>query len=439
MSIISDIDRRPLRVVVPESIPTRNRGEAAILDGIREALALGGQYELAVYSPPARIADDTEYAKGGYQVVGGLNVLGNAKGRMQFFARWGLLLWYSLVYRLSRRAAVALFRDPLLRAIGDADLVIAGHDGTLNPDHFYLAVASRIMRKPLALYGGSHSMQGRAGFRTRKYLRFLIRNAVLCTVRDDRAKTFFTENDILPDLVHVFPDPAVLLKPCADARAREILHAEGLPAPEDVPLYGLIPVSGGVVARTSFSSEPDQNKKHLLRVTLWKEILSHLLETTNAHFVFLPHCTGPTAENDDRRMNRDICDGISGNRDRISVIDTMYRACELKGVMKLCDFVLGERTHALIGAVSVATPCIALTTQEDLRMHAVIRDAFGRVTYNLNDPNNDELENLLTAEWEKRRDTREVMTEKATEIHQQAEEAAKLLYRSVSGALSKGK
>ncbi len=431
-----DTTSPPLRVVIPEDCPTRNRGEAAILEGIRTSLGACGSCELTVYSPPHWIEDDTAYSIGEYQVVGGLNVFGETTGRVQYYSRWGLLLLYSMLHRLSPRTAAMLSGDPHLHAIGDADLIVAGHDGCLSPLLFYLALAARIMNKPVAFFGGSGST-GRYKWRWRKYLQFLVKNAILCTVRDQCSKDVLMMNDVPSDQVQVFPDPAVLLKPCEDARTLEILQAEGIPSPEAGPLYGLVPVRGGIVAWTSFSAERDEEKKHELRVELWKQIARHLLDTTNAHLVFLPHCTGPTRANDDRRMNRDIYDAISDSKNRITVIDTMYRAGELKGIMKLCDFVLGERAHALIGAVSVATPCVALTTEEDRRMHCIIRDAFDRVTYNLNAPQPSQLMELLTEEWDKRGQTREVMKRKATEIHDQALEAARLLHSRISSALAK--
>ena len=77
------------------------------------------------------------------------------------------------------------------------------------------------MNKPLALYGGSHNLEGRQGVKIRTYFQYLINHAILCTVRDPRAKEFFVANGIAPEKVRVFPDPAVLLQPCEDARVRK--------------------------------------------------------------------------------------------------------------------------------------------------------------------------------------------------------------------------
>ena len=136
-------------------------------------------------------------------------------------------------------------------------------------------------------------------------------------------------------------------------------------------------------------------------------------------------------------MNRDVFNGISNTKDRVTVIDTMYSASELKGVIKACDFVLGERAHALISAVSVATPCVALTTEEDFRMPAVLRDMFDRVTYNLNSPQTIQLMALLTEEWDKRAQSRMVMMHKSAEIHLQAADAARLLQSRIANARAK--
>ncbi len=438
-------DKHVLRVVIPEPIPSTNKGEAAILEGIRESLNVWGRYELTVYSPSAWIDDDRRNANGNYQVVDGVDLFDLAnlfsdhpkpRGRLHFFRTWGLLLLFSLVFRLSKSLARRIFNDPLLKAMGDADVIVAGHDGLFGPDHFYIALASKILKKPLAMFGGGHDLRARERLKVRIYLRFMVNNALICTVRDPWAKSILATNGVPCDKVYVFPDPAVLLRPCDASRVREILARENVPS-NGVPLYGLIPVEGGIVSRTSFSGEPDRARKHALRVGLWKEILIHLLETTNAHFIFFPHCIGPVAHNDDRQMNRDVFNAIRRDRHRLSVIDGEYSASELKGIANHCDFVLGERLHGLIGCVSVGTPCIALTTKEDSRMHHMMEGFFGRRAYDLNDPDLSALKSMLLDEWNHRHATSVVMKRKAEELHAAAVEAAELLKQRIVGGIHK--
>jgi polysaccharide pyruvyl transferase WcaK-like protein len=428
-----------LRVIIPEAIPSKNKGELAILGGIREALNYYGPYELAVYSPLSLITDDTRNSNGHYRVVGGINLFGKddstsdipiPRTRMHFFRTWGVLLAFSLLHRVSKRMAKRWFKDPLLDAIANADLILAGHDGMLTPYDFYLALAARIMKKPLALYGGSHGLRGRQKLRIRKYFQYMINRAILCTVRDPRAKEFFVANGIAPDKVQVFPDPAVLLKSCEDARARDILKAENIPQPEDAPLYGLIPVQvarGGRFMRESFISEDNPENKYRRYIQLWIEIVQHLLSVTNAHLIFIPHCLGPSENDDDRRMSRTIYDALSGDKSRLTLVENEYSASELKGIMKLCDYVSGERAHGLIGAFSAGTPCMALTTEGDLRMHYIMETMFERIVFDLTDPNMGELKNILAEEWNQRERTAQEMQRKVAEIRSEAIRAAELL------------
>jgi polysaccharide pyruvyl transferase WcaK-like protein len=44
----------------------------------------------------------------------------------------------------------------------------------------------------------------------------------------------------------------------------------------------------------------------------------------------------------------------------------------LKSIIGRCDFLVGERTHSLIGSVSVGTPFVALTNRRDTRTHGII-------------------------------------------------------------------
>ena len=124
---------------------------------------------------------------------------------------------------------------------------------------------------------------------------------------------------------------------------------------------------------------------------------------------------------------KDIYDAMPEGKDRITVINNEYSESELKGLMKRCEFILGERTHALIGAVSAAAPCVALTVVEDLRMHYIINKMFKRPTFNLNNPDAGKLRNLLTEEWNNRKKTAVEMAVQAEHILKEALRAANML------------
>lgn len=433
-----------INIVIPEPITSLNKGEVAILEGIDEALKLLGDCEITVYSPLSWIEDDKRNYDGKYNVVGGINLftVGYSYmkdrpplGSIYSIKNWCKVLLYSLLTRVNRRLANMLIKDELLQAMSNADLLIAGHDGMLAYDDFWLVLAARIMNKPIALFGGGNDGKGRCKRRIRKFYQYAIHNSILCTVRDEGTRNFLIDNGVSPEKVHLFPDPAFMMKPCNSERVEEILTKENISLSDDKPLYGLIPVRGGIVFNKSYSMEKDKKRKHQLRVKLWVLILEHLVEKTNAHFVFLPHCIGPTINNDDRQMSRDIFNELSNCHKRFTLIENEYMANDLKGLMKHFDFVLGERTHALIGSLSVATPCFALTVEEDLRMHNIVNKMFNRPTFNLNNPDVNELKEILCAEWNRRKEISLELEKRAEVIHEEAYKAAILLRDRVKNVL----
>ena len=191
---------------------------------------------------------------------------------------------------------------------------------------------------------------------------------------------------------------------------------------------------GGRLLRESFTSEKGPENRYRRYVQLWADLVEHLLRTTNAHFVFIPHCVENGTTNDDRRMSRTVYQAISGDKSRLTLVEADYAPSELKGIMKHCEYVLGQRAHALIGAVSAGTPCMAMTTKGDLRMYHIMEEMFDRIVVDLADPNVVELKKLLTAEWNARAQTAATMQRKAAEIRAEAIRAAELLSRRIHEA-----
>jgi polysaccharide pyruvyl transferase WcaK-like protein len=285
------------------------------------------------------------------------------------------------------------------------------------------------MRIPVSIYGVGGETGGQNTYTgwNKKVLQYAFNHTILNVVRDIGTRQLLINLDVHEGKLHLYPDTAVLMNPCPDQRAIEILKTENVPVSRDIPLFGLIPVRGGVVFEKSFSCTPDKKTKYQIRINFWSDLVNHLLGNTNAFFVFLPHCIGPVSHNDDRIIAREIMQRIDKNRDRILLIENEYGAQELKGVIKQCDFVLSERAHALIGAVSVATPCMALAVEEDHRMHNIIDKMFGRKVYNLNNPDVEDLKKVIVGEWNNRKTVKLEMAVLAKKILDEATEAARLL------------
>jgi len=430
-----------VKIVFPEPAPSLNKGEAAILGGILKALELVKDYHITVYSPSGWYKDDFRNYKSDCEVVTGIdlcdmenNFLDKPKKRGRFFVlthTWGRLAFFSLLYRIFPKLVSAFTKDKIFRAFYECDIVLAGHDGMFSYSQFYPALVAKILGKKFILFGGGTDGVKRENFKNRFKMHFAVKNAELCTVRDKQTYDYIMMNGVPAKYVNEFPDSAALLPIAPKERAAEILKTEGAPQPDEKELFGLIPVEGGIVAHESFSECKTVEEKHEKRVALWAALLDHLLERTEAHFVFLPHCIGPVKNNDDRIMSKDIYDAVQGDKSRLTLLNNEYSASEMKGVMNVLTYILGERTHGLIGAVSAATPCMALTVKRDNRMHYIIREMFNRPTENLDDPDIEKLKSLLIDEWNKRNETAKKMKEYAQQIHDKGMIAAELLKKAI--------
>lgn len=111
----------------------------------------------------------------------------------------------------------------------------------------------------------------------------------------------------------------------------------------------------------------------------------------------------------------------------MTLVENEYSASDLKGIMGTCELVLGERTHALIGALTMATPCIALTVSQDHRMHNIVEEMFGGTTFDLDAPDEDQLRGIVREEWSSRHAKTSRMKARAQEIEKDARTAAELL------------
>jgi polysaccharide pyruvyl transferase WcaK-like protein len=99
-------------------------------------------------------------------------------------------------------------------------------------------------------------------------------------------------------------------------------------------------------------------------------ILDELVTQANAFIVFLPHAV--EAESSDITAAKHVRDAMCHARDNTMILDQECNARLLKAIIRECHFLVGERTHSLIGAVSVGTAFVALTNHKDTRTHGII-------------------------------------------------------------------
>jgi polysaccharide pyruvyl transferase WcaK-like protein len=234
---------------------------------------------------------------------------------------------------------------------------------------------------------------------------------------------------VLPRLMHVKPDPAFLLQPADSVQLSVMLKQEGL---EKVtgPMIGMIAGQGSHIFDHCFSAIKDRSEKYRHHRDLFSALVEQVIEITHGTVIFLPHCIGYESNRDDRIVARDVRSAVRKEmRESIILIENEYDAATLKALIKRLDFLVAERTHALIGACSVGTPFIALTVKEDTRTHGIIGDTFGMpdLLLDINEPDINVIMSRFEEKWNSREKIKQQLLKTAAIVHQECRSAAKML------------
>lgn len=90
------------------------------------------------------------------------------------------------------------------------------------------------------------------------------------------------------------------------------------------------------------------------------KLLNRLLESTSAHILFIPHTYSPYVESDTEASQR-VFDKVSAvYKKRVHLLSGEYNQSEIKSIIGLCNFFIGSRMHACIGALSQGIPTIGI-------------------------------------------------------------------------------
>jgi polysaccharide pyruvyl transferase WcaK-like protein len=176
---------------------------------------------------------------------------------------------------------------------------------------------------------------------------------------------------LCPDVAFILP--AVLPKPPQ--------IEPPLPEGKAFPLIGLnvsgLLYHGGYSRNNMFGLKLDYRR--LIEMTVLR-----FMETTSAHILLVPHTFAPAG---DVESDPDACTAIQDRAradfsGRVHRVAAEYGPSELKGLISLCDFFIGSRMHACIGALSqgIATVGIAYSKKfagvfDSVREGALVVDA----------------------------------------------------------------
>jgi len=256
-----------------------------------------------------------------------------------------------------------LLRYSRLKEYATADIIVVRGTDTLTDQYGRLGLdmlfmrcsgilIGVIMRKPTVICG--HSLgpfKSRIG---RIIARFVLDRVTLITPREEISKANLDEIGVKNPNVFETADLAFLMDPVAPTRAKEILRDEGIRFEN--------PTVGISASRLISTYLPSNSRKEAYRryVEFMAKIADYLVDNFHATVIFVPHVIGPGKKYDDRIVSKDIFELVQ-NKQHVKLIRGDYSPQELKGIIGLCQLFIGARMHAVISAISMHVPSLALS------------------------------------------------------------------------------
>lgn len=350
-------------VLLPEEIPSQNKGEAAILYGMIESLRSFCTPKLINIS---KYKDDLRYNK-----IPGVKSIHYPLIHKEHGIIYALidvflvLLLGALQRSFGKNVCITFFKQDVWRAFIESDLVLIGHDNVFCPTitmrNIPLALYAKLAGKTLACYGASIGPL-KGGLKERRVCSLVLSLFDLITLRDSHSLEEIKKLGLHPKAVEVTADLAFLMRPDESGEMERVMSKSDYTGLFDKPVI--------IVTATKYLAEK-MSKADGRKLTGFDEkyeAFLHMMsvaidEVTSEHDVnvlLLAHVVGPIAKQDDRITNNDIAQRVS-NRDRLFILNDDLNADVLKKIISRASFLIGTRTHSMIAALSQGVPVLAIT------------------------------------------------------------------------------
>lgn len=203
---------------------------------------------------------------------------------------------------------------------------------------------ARLHGKPVMLYGMSVGpLRTEWG---RDLSRQLIADAAVVTVRDSDSFALCRELLRRPREIHLLPDATLAVAPPEPGRARQVLRAEGLEIPDDMPLIAL-----GLRDLTRALGEATHHRQEEAIVGMlnrWRD---------RAAFLFVPQST--YREDDDRELAESLAARAPLGA-KCLVVKGRHHPLDLVALYGLASVTIASRLHGAVFSAIAGTPPIGI-------------------------------------------------------------------------------
>lgn len=363
-----------LHILIADYVPLANKGEEAIVRGIEDMLSEGRPVSLGLFDKVPQIvvrgnvtvfpADWIFRFEGNSTLFGRARVLAQAWIALQL--RAGV---YGPIRNLTPAGAERC--RPLQEFFERAEYVLVGHDGVFCVESCGIIHLARRHGKRTGILGASAGIGGGRFYKAGLYRRAL-EESDFCVFREEHSRESMKQVCRDPGKLMVAPDPAFAMRPEPPETARECLERD--------PHYRQAKQAGRpIVAVTAlekgrvfayFRPDLQGQAKQQAHAAYLAAILDALIARYHAFILFLPHSVEAGAS--DLVAARHVAEQMKWSPNDYAILEQDCGARLLKGIIGLCEFLVGERTHSLIGAASMGTPFAAMTNRRDTRTHGIV-------------------------------------------------------------------
>ena len=367
------------KIFIAENVPSLNKGEMTILEGMLESFKTLGRVQVTMLSDLPDI-DQLRYGTKVriINVKKALHLSDKLSRYNRLFNSFLLLsqyLIFLIFYKIFGLRALKLMKSEIWREYAESDVIIVGHNGTFGAGcgmlrtpayfyYFYIPFFVKVLGKPIVLYGGSIGRFKRLRWFLEKGAKFALNKIDLITLREEVSYQNLRDIGVKNDRVFVIPDLAFLLRPVSSDQAKEIMVREGIKE-TNRPLIGMTVTRE--IASMAFPDLNSPESSYHKHIEILAQVIDDLTSRLNASVIFIPHCIGFAKELDDRIVAGDIFQ-MCKNKDKVKVITNEYGAAELKGLIGQFDLFIGERIHSVVNAMSMCVPSVVISYSTDKRL-----------------------------------------------------------------------
>jgi colanic acid/amylovoran biosynthesis protein len=410
-----------MKILITNLYSAANRGDAAIVKGMRNALQ-----EYFPNSEFVVLSKSYEVAK----AITGLESYPPLIDRLKFFGYFGLIYFLLWAYLYKKNIKLPTFgRGERIKNYLNADLIVSVGGGYLN-DNYPVAMVrwlfefyfGKLLGKRVIIYASSAGPFNKSWLKPLE--RFVFDKLDLITLRDSKSGEALDSIGVNSSRTHITADAAWCMEPLSREEGFQLLRGEVPDLSEKLK----ISVS---VRRWEFY-KGNSIESHLRYIKALSSLTDHLVQNQGGEVFFLSTCTAFGGySHDDRQVAYKIIENIE-SLDGVRILGGEYLPEQLSAIYANMDLHIGTRMHSNILAMLSGTPVVAIQYEPKTKD---MMDSFGLGDWviDIEQINPERLIQMVDEGIEKRELIKSQISKKLPELKVKSKDNARLVHELLAG------